>query len=171
MMIRHIAMLSIGCVLVLAAPGWAGLHWQQNGSPLEELVIDQGESVTVQLYNDDPIARYYHVSAGNDASAAARIADVLPLFLAGDLAYAQASTPDWYLLHCEWDPGNPQPISVWGDHWDVTIAGIAPGSETIFSGIPSTHSDLSVTVTPEPATLILLAPCLLIMVARRQAFM
>jgi len=147
-MSKRVLALAAGCVALSFQPVYAELSWRQNGSPLDELILVPGESVTVQLYNDDPVARQYDVTMGNGASSVADITSVTPLELAGDLAYAVPGSPDWWYLHCAWHPSTPAPISVWGNHWDVTIEGIAPGSDTFSSGTTGDYSTLLVTVIP-----------------------
>jgi hypothetical protein len=151
--------LVLSLVGVLSSPLYANLLWHSGGAPIDELEIGLGETVTVQLYCDDPVAREYVDVMGNDASTVADITQVTPLYLAGDLAYASPTTPDWWYLSCDWDPDHQQPLSVWGDHWDVTIKGLSEGTHSLNSdyyGWQGTNDILSVTVIPEPLTMTLL---------------
>jgi len=125
---------------------WADLQWHQQGSPIHQWSLVPGETVTVQLYCDNPTARHYKVTMGSSSNSVVTIDSVAPLFLAGDWASATRSNPDRWQLYCAWNPASPQPISVWGDHWDVTILGKAEGSQTLLSGTPGTYSVLTVVV-------------------------
>ena len=156
---KEFIFLCIIVVGVLSSPLYADLVWHLNGNHINELTLDVMEIETVQLYCNDPTARAYDVTMGNSASTIADITQVTPLYLAGDWAYASPSDPDWWNLHCDWNPLYPQPISVWGDHWDVTIKGLSPGSYSLNSdyyGAQGANDILSITVIPEPCSILLL---------------
>ncbi len=146
---------------MLASPLYADLFWKQNGLAIDEITIEPLQIITVQLYCDNPTASFYNVMMGNDASSVADITQVVPLSLAGDRAYASAGAPDWWSLHCEWNPATPRPISLWGNHWDVIIKGLSVGNYSINSdyhgdGGQGSNDILSVIVTPEPCSILLL---------------
>jgi len=127
-------------------PAWADLQWQHHGSPIHQWALVPGETVTIQLYCDNPTARHYDVTMGSASNSVVTIDSVGPFFLAGDWASATCLSPDWWQLHCAWNPASPQPISVWGVHWDVTMHGKADGSQTLLSGTPGMYSILTVVV-------------------------
>lgn len=152
-MSHRVLALTVGCMALSFHPVHADLYWHQNGSPLDELTLVEGESVTVQLYNDDPVARYYDVTLNCDAPWIADVVMVTPLYLAGDWAFANDYDTEWW-LHCEWNPAYPQPISVWGNHWDVTIQAVAPGGDTLtVTDMGFEHDALPVTVLPRTPVL------------------
>ncbi len=156
---KEFTLLLIIVVAVLAKPLYADLIWQSGGTSIDELILEPLQVVTVQLYCNDPVTRFYDVTIGNAASPVADITQVTPLYLAGDWAYASAGAPDWWDLHCEWDPSTTQPISVWGDHWDVTIKGLSQGNclfNSDYYGGQGSNDILSVVVIPEPCSVLLL---------------
>ncbi len=151
---------SVLVLLVLSAL-WSAAQANLTWSPTNEITLNVGEIKTIQIYSDNPGLRSYGVIMGADweTSDAAQITDVTPLELAGDLAYAGVlESPGWWYLYSGWS--DPAPISVWGDHWDVSIEGLSVGTYSLNSDIymiAGTENDvLSITVVPEPATIGLL---------------
>jgi hypothetical protein len=141
----------------LGSAAQANLIW----SPTNAITLNVGEIKIVQIYSDDPALGYYDVIMGANwlTGDAAQITDVTPLFLAGGYAYASPHpAAGWWYLHSEW--GDLRPISVWGDHWDVSIEGLSVGSYSLNSDIHKTagteNDVLSITVVPEPTTIGLL---------------
>ncbi len=153
---KEFSLLFIIVVGILATPLYADLIWQSGGASIDELTLEPLQVVIVQLYCNDPAAREYDVTMGNDASLVADITQVTPLYLAGDLAYVSGG-PDWWNLHCGWS--GVSPISVWGDHWDVIIEGLSQGNYLLNSdyyGVQGINDILSVVVIPEPCSILLL---------------
>jgi hypothetical protein len=139
-------------VFGLGSVAQANLTW----SP-DVVTLDIGQTKTVQIYSDNPALHFYNVTMGADweTGDASEITDVTPLYLAGDLAYASPLTsPGWWYLEAGWSGVGP--ISVWGDHWDVSIEGLTAGSYSLNSDIyggAGANDILSITVVPEPMTI------------------
>ncbi|MGA1979664.1 MAG: PEP-CTERM sorting domain-containing protein [Sedimentisphaerales bacterium] len=154
---KNISILFLLILFALVSAAQANLTW----SPTNEITLNVGEIKTIQIYSDNPGLRSYGVIMGADweTSDAAQITDVTPLELAGDLAFAGVlESPGWWYLHSGWSDVGP--ISVWGDHWDVSIEGLSVGTYSLNSDIymiAGTENDvLSITVVPEPTTIGLL---------------
>lgn len=137
----------------------AALTWSTDA-----ITLEINELEVVQIYSDIPEYHEYGVLMGNDASIVAEIIAVTPLFIAGPLATATEDymgNIGWWYLENGWDITKPIPISHWGDHWDVSIKGLAMGDYSLHIDYDEYYYEgsddvLLITVVPEPATLLLL---------------
>ncbi len=158
--------LTAAVILICTAQGLATLLWYQDGQPIDEVTVELGRRITVQLHSDIPSYHPYRVTMGTGvpiipgAVHGVGIPEVEPLLLAGDRAEVIPLLGAVNVsLHCEWVAG-PIPISHWGDHWDVTLEGLRLGAYPVHSdwGQAEGPDDiLTVNVVPEPAGLVLLA--------------
>lgn len=150
----------------LVSAAQADLTWSPNA-----VTLNIEEIKTIQIYSDDPALHSYDVTMGADweTGDAAQITDVTPLFLAGDLASTSLLAPGWWDLHSGWS--DVAPISVLGDHWDVSIEGLTVGSYSLNSDIygnAGANHILSITVVPEPMTIGFLGLGTVFLIRRRR---
>jgi hypothetical protein len=136
----HLLALFLGSAVAQGA-----LLWQSGGVDLDTLDLTLGATATVTLYQDDPAAHFYSVMMGSVVKGPANISGVTPLFLAGDLGKAVSLGGDEWQLSAGWS--GPAPISVWGNHWEVTFEGGTLGDWVYDSG---TGDRCTLHVIPEP---------------------
>ena len=159
---RRAIVLFLGVVAGCAAAN-AALFWHSGGVDLDRLELPGWASATLTLYQDDPAAHLYTVFTGAAANPYAHINTVVPLYLAHDLGNAVPVGGDEWRLTAAWS--GPSPISVWGDHWEVTFEGLSRGEFFYGSG---TGDVLAVRVLPEPRSAVWLGGMSLILVLARR---
>jgi hypothetical protein len=140
-------------VFYMVASANADLAWHDtNGNSLDEITLDIGQTSTVYIYETLPAYHEYSVQMGNNASTVAEIAAVAPTFLAGPLATVTDMHNGWWILENGWEGALP-------------IEGLAAGNYSLntdyygtdgYNNIGS-NDILSITVVPEPATILLLS--------------
>lgn len=157
--------LALILVLGIASKASSALTWSTG-----VITLDIDELEVVQIYSDIPEMHDYIVLMGNDASIVAEITDVTPLYLAGDLATADDYGDGWWSLANGYSE-QQWPISLWGDHWDVSIRGLAVGDYSLHSDYDEYEGSddiLSITVVPEPTTVLLFGLGGLVLLRKRR---
>ena len=147
-------------VLGLTSAANAALTWS-----VDDVEIIIGNTAVVQLVSDSD-QPYTSQWVGADSSLVAEITSmaVLPAAAEGT-AVPSAAYPGWWVVEAV-DFTPPSDIAV-GDHFDVTISGLALGTYTINSDY-GTGDNLLITVIPEPMTIALLGLGGLFMLRRRK---
>ena len=157
--------LALILVLGIASKASGALTWSAD-----VITLDIDELEVVQIYSDIPQMHDYIVLMGNDASIVAEITDVTPLYLAGDLATATDFSNGWWSLANGYSE-QQWPISLWGDHWDVSIRGLGVGDYSLHSDYDEYEGSddiLSITVVPEPTTVLLFGLGGLVLLRKRR---
>jgi hypothetical protein len=144
---KRTLVLAVGLVTLSCHVALGELQWSLNGTRVTELYLPVGETITLQLYNDDDAAFDYDVLIPDDAPGIADITSVTPLSLAGELAWANYTNPNWW-LHAEWQRPIIVMVVARGYHWNVTLEGVSEGTHTFPSGTVGPYSNLTVTVGP-----------------------
>jgi hypothetical protein len=137
---------------------------------VDSLTLDINATAVVNLVADDATG-YDIKSVGATAGAVASIVDIDPLAAAGQDATATALADPylgwWNILSAD-STGTPMNSIVSGNHFDVTIKGLATGTYAINSDYYGTNDVLNITVVPEPATVALLGLGGLFLLRRRK---
>ena len=142
-------------VLGMASIASAALTWSTSS-----LTLDVDEIVTVQISSSDASA--YGVWMWADESVVADVTAVSAYDAAGDnSAYTEdyLDYDGWYYLEAKDSDPESSPDIASGNHWDITIKGLAVGSLSVDSddaGYAGANDILSITVVPEPAMIALL---------------
>ena len=130
------------------------LSWSTN-----TVSVGIGSSVVVQLTADDATG-YDPKWVGADASTVAEISAISALTAAGPDSQVKDPAATtwagwWTVMALDLDPTSGGAVAA-GDHFDVTIDGLALGTYNIGADTYGTNDILAITVVPEPMTLMLL---------------